>query len=570
MNNTARQIARLGAIGLCLLVWTGAGVSAAVAQSILFTKHNLSASGPGPVKATAESRVCIFCHVPHGSRTVAPLWNRHDSTAAYLPYDSPTLKAQVGQPTGSSKLCLSCHDGTIALGDLVNADAPITMAGGDTMPPGDGLIGTDLRDDHPISFDYFESLGFSGGSLLAPSGWDPRVKLDDGDMLQCTTCHDPHDDQWGDFLVMDNQQAMLCIQCHNQPAFNQTPHATSTAQWNGSGDDPWPHTDYPDVQSNACMSCHRSHHAGGQEQLLRNALEEEVCLVCHNGNVATENLEAVFEKPYRHPVEQFSGVHEAGESPLDASGHVECADCHNPHDARAEAAEAPNVMGVMQNVSGVDINGAAVDAVMYEYQVCFKCHGDQAPQPINQIERQIQSFDTTKEFAPSSPSYHPVTAPGLNSDVPSLIAPLSTASMIYCSDCHGNDSATGPAGPHGSSHPFMLVREYRTGDSISESAASYALCYGCHSRSSILNDESFDEHHLHIVDERTSCATCHDGHGIDFGQGNSVNNSHLINFDVSIVDPDPFTGRLEFRSTGPGVGECYLSCHGQNHSPLSY
>ena len=34
-------------------------------QSIVTTKHNLSASGPGTVKATIESEVCIFCHTPH-------------------------------------------------------------------------------------------------------------------------------------------------------------------------------------------------------------------------------------------------------------------------------------------------------------------------------------------------------------------------------------------------------------------------------------------------------------------------------------------------------------------------
>ncbi|MCX7016040.1 MAG: hypothetical protein NTW86_26370 [Candidatus Sumerlaeota bacterium] len=96
---------------LCLL-------NAARGATIINSRHNLSVSGPGPVRALSEERVCIFCHTPHGGRADAPLWNRRDSAAAYIPYDSPTLKALPGQPTGSSKLCLSCHDGTIAMGDL--------------------------------------------------------------------------------------------------------------------------------------------------------------------------------------------------------------------------------------------------------------------------------------------------------------------------------------------------------------------------------------------------------------------------------------------------------------------
>lgn len=103
---------------------------AAQPGSVADTPHNLSVSGPGPIRAASEDRVCIFCHTPHGARATAPLWNRNDSTASYLPYDSPTLNADPGQPTGSSKLCLSCHDGTIALGST--ATGTIAMAGGVT------------------------------------------------------------------------------------------------------------------------------------------------------------------------------------------------------------------------------------------------------------------------------------------------------------------------------------------------------------------------------------------------------------------------------------------------------
>ena len=541
-------------------------------QTIISNRHNLSITGPGTVRSTSEDRVCIFCHTPHGGRDVAPLWNRNDPNVSYLPYDSPTLAASVGQPTGASKLCLSCHDGTIALGDLVSESMPVPMSGGSVMPPGPSHIGTDLRDDHPISFNYFESLAAKGSELTAPTAWPPEMQLDSNNELQCTTCHDPHDDQFGQFLVMDNAGAQLCRACHQLPSIEQSPHALSAATWNGGGLDPWPHTEYPDVQSNSCLNCHRSHHAGGREELLIHAREEDNCFSCHDGSVAADNLLAVFNQFASHPVDRATGAHQAGESPLAAADHVECSDCHNPHRARNAPADPPFVMGALEGVTGLDANGVPLDEAVYEYQVCAKCHAAESAPPLATITRQVNSFNTLKEFNPASPSFHPVQTAGRNPMVPSLISPLDESSMIYCTDCHNSDAAAGggPSGPHGSNYEFLLANEYRTGDDVGESPAAYALCYQCHSRQSILANESFAGHDRHVREQRISCSVCHDPHGIDFGEGNPTNHAHLINFDVSVVQPDPVTGRLEYRSTGPLQGECALTCHGKDHSPLSY
>lgn len=559
---------RLLALPLLIIM---SGTAVAQSHSIIGTKHNLSVSGPGPVRALSEDRVCVFCHTPHGSRDVAPLWNRLDSNASYIPYDSPSLKSSPGQPTGSSKLCLSCHDGTIALGDLVSEDTPIAMSGSPVMPAGAGLIGTDLRDDHPISFDYMEAWGQSGGELTAPGSWNPHVKLDDQGMLQCTTCHDPHHDDWGSFLVLDNAQSLLCRQCHQPFGFEQTPHATSSRTWSGGGDNPWPHTKYDDVATNACLNCHQAHHAGGRAGLLTQAAEEQTCFVCHDGSVSAGNLEAVFNKTYGHPVDLTQGVHEAGEDPLSISSHVECADCHNPHRARQASAQAPFVPGVLEGVSGVTASGQAVEEALYEYEICFKCHTGVATPPLGTITRKIPSTDVSREFSTASPSFHPVQSTGKSAFVPSLISPLSPASMIYCTDCHGNDTpGIGTKGPHGSSHEFMLVREYRTGEELAYNPQSYALCFQCHSESSILNDESFSLHRRHIVEERTPCSVCHDPHGIDFGEGNPINNAALINFDVGAVDPEPSTLMIQYQSNGPGAGQCTLRCHQKDHVAASY
>ncbi|HHW14550.1 MAG TPA: hypothetical protein GXX28_06420, partial [Firmicutes bacterium] len=85
------------------------------------TKHNLSISGPGPIKATSETRVCVFCHIPHNASPAVPLWGHAVNSGSYTIYASSTIQGTTGQPNGSSKLCLACHDGAVALGAVVRS-----------------------------------------------------------------------------------------------------------------------------------------------------------------------------------------------------------------------------------------------------------------------------------------------------------------------------------------------------------------------------------------------------------------------------------------------------------------
>ena len=167
---------------------------------------------------------------------------------------------------------------------------------------------------------------------------------------------------------------------------------------------------------------------------------------------------------------------------------------------------------------------------------------------------------------------HPImlsTQPGPIPMCPVSLHPLTESSIIYCTDCHASDGSGSPAGPHGSIFPAQLKYRYLTADNTVESPSAYELCYSCHSRTSILNDESFDDHDKHIRDERTPCNACHDPHGISHTQGNSTNNAHLINFDMGIVSPAN-NGTLRYESTGLFSGRCYLRCHGRNHMGWRY
>jgi hypothetical protein len=110
-----------------------------------------------------------------------------------------------------------------------------------------------------------------------------------------------------------------------------------------------------------------------------------------------------------------------------------------------------------------------------------------------------------------------------------------------------------------------------TVDFQTESSATYALCYKCHSRDSILGDQSFNAtgslgqpagHRFHIVDQQAACTTCHSSHGVQ-------NAPHLINFNTAYVTPSS-SGLLQYISGGSGSGSCTLTCHGKDHNNLSY
>jgi len=536
-------------------------------ESILTSKHNLSTSGPGTIKAEGEMEICVFCHTPHDSLPEAPLWNRTSSGDTYAPYNSTTLNAVVGQPTGSAKLCLSCHDGTIALGLVNSRPSEIPMIGGiTTMPSGNTLISTDLSDDHPVSFVFDSALATSNGQLHDPATLNGFVSLEDG-RVQCTSCHDPHDNRYGKFLTVDNVGAALCLTCHDKAFWPGSTHESSNATWNGTPPDPWLHTDHTTVADNACENCHRPHSAGNSHHILNNPGEESNCFPCHNGNVAIKDLQSEFSKFSAHPVLNTTNVHDPTEDLINPPRHVECMDCHNPHAVNSSTASAPVASGAQAGVKGITINGGVVDPVANLYEVCFRCHGDSLDRGEALIPRLFAQTNTRLEFEPTNASYHPVVAPGKNPDVPSLINPLNENSMIYCTDCHNNDQGpgtggSGPRGPHGSVYRPILERSQVLTDGSNPSASNYALCYKCHNRSNILDDRSFDKHELHLMDVQAACTTCHDPHGV-------ASNTHLINFNLLEVSPSS-NGRLEFIDDGDVEGRCFLTCHGEDHDPHDY
>jgi hypothetical protein len=217
----------LRAVGPWVLVAGWCGVAVAQHASVVDTVHNLSVSGPGSVRAASETEVCKFCHIPHNSVAATPLWGHELSTAHYEMPESRSESRSVvsNQPDGSSRLCLSCHDGTVALGKIAGS-GEIRMSGSSRLMRGTrGYLGTDLSGSHPISFVVRGELrpeDETGDMLLRPLSEitrDEKVRLDVQGKMQCTTCHDPHSDRYYvEGLVprfwVEPRVEGLCLRCH--------------------------------------------------------------------------------------------------------------------------------------------------------------------------------------------------------------------------------------------------------------------------------------------------------------------------------------------------------------------
>ena len=289
-----------------------------------------------------------------------------------------------------------------------------------------------------------------------------------------------------------------------------------------------------------CSPCHQGHGAPGTPRLTGGT--RDFCLKCHEsasrsaprkaflglGAAANpQDIRTEFTKPVTH-------------------SRATCFECHSAHAPRVIVAAGFQAVSPKRSFR-------------FEADLCLSCHGSRGAQGAD-------PHDLSKLFVATNPSFHPVLAGGHGTSLPSLRSPYSAASLMNCTDCHTNDDPSGPRGPHGSRVLRLLGRNYALTDGQVETAATYALCYGCHDRDSILSDASFSAHRKHVVDERASCATCHNPHG-------ATSSRALVRFNEPVPTSGvtaSSSGRLEFVSSAPGRGTCFLTCHGKNHDPLTY
>jgi len=381
--------------------------------------------------------------------------------------------------------------------------------------------------------------------------------------------------------------------------------------------------------TDSCAGCHRSHTNPGPHLQVAWP-EEQTCFTCHSvEGAASMDVETAFTSQpntgtayYSHPVELTSGVHEL--SALETSSsyfgienrHVECVDCHDPHDSGNEEYVPPALQDQVRGAAGVvplyNGQGAPGDfawlgRAQYEYQLCFKCHSSYVSQPAYppagwdgydvvmdglakltnaEPEQVLDSRDMALEFNPDNTSFHPVMAAGKNPNIPSdsFVPGWSTDSLVYCSDCHNNPNAVVQgSGPHGSRlHILNEQTGYITVNTgVPLEYSGQEVCFNCHRSETYVRSPSPDDNtnfrrsnrNLHQThSEDGSCYMCHDSHGSE--------QLHLINLDASIdnvqedqlnfyggYDGQP-TNSQTFWQISPDGSEktCFISCHNHNHT----
>ncbi len=194
-------------------------VTTAAQAAITGSAHDFSGAGYG------TDEICIFCHSVHnakqeGAVTIAPLWYHKMSTASYTTYTSPSLKQTALQPRGPSKLCLSCHDGSVAIDSFGNKS-------GTNLVTGSANIGTNLSDDHPISIKWKHSTfkvnpncsDCHGGVMHSFTYSGLPFYGTAGNMyLECGSCHEPHNKfpQYPKMLRKALAGSYICLFCHGK------------------------------------------------------------------------------------------------------------------------------------------------------------------------------------------------------------------------------------------------------------------------------------------------------------------------------------------------------------------
>ncbi|MBL0211912.1 MAG: hypothetical protein IPQ13_13530 [Holophagaceae bacterium] len=218
-----------------LLFLACTGLSAAPPPlGIVGTAHDLSSTGLNRV--TGATNVCIFCHATHSSASTVqqliPHWNRATTSTTFQMYNfntSQTLKGSVdNQPTGISLACLSCHDGTIAMGALINApieggqDTYTAIAGGVSNASGRltgaNVVGPNLTGDHPVSITYQDNLNTGLKVATTLTGVKLYPNNSTGSKVHCGSCHDVHNygtiGATAPFLRVTMVNSALCVACH--------------------------------------------------------------------------------------------------------------------------------------------------------------------------------------------------------------------------------------------------------------------------------------------------------------------------------------------------------------------
>jgi hypothetical protein len=198
-------------LGTVALLGLAAGANAQITNSA----HDFSSY------SWSGGEICKPCHTPHfANYTAGRLWNHALTDATYTLHDGTTGSAAVDMDR-VSRLCMSCHDGTVALDSFGGTT-------GTNFIPGRAKIGVDLRDDHPIGskaiYPTTASTRFNpqdanhqvvwNGHTLRLRQWFDANNVENY-VVGCSTCHNVHNaGNYGHLLQFSNASSAVCLTCH--------------------------------------------------------------------------------------------------------------------------------------------------------------------------------------------------------------------------------------------------------------------------------------------------------------------------------------------------------------------
>jgi len=463
----------------CVMVLAGRTMLGQITGDVIGL-HDLSPGSKSPVTG-ARPGSCSYCHAPHsGLASGRALWNQTLTKQVYTNlYTSPTYHQTGAQPVlgGDSNLCLSCHDGTVAVGQTI-VSGQVTTSG--SMYTND-VFANNLQSSHPFSVvlpikdapNLVETLA-SKGLTADPTG---AIKLIRGN-IECTSCHNPHvqskDLVAQNFLVKDSSSGAMCLACHdpNRVVQGQTnPLAGWGASIHATSNATVQNLPYTTLSANACFSCHTDHNAAGATELQR-GVGDQVCLNCHSGTAAVTaaafnpfgrnavapapslvgpakalpslNVAAEYAKighplltanaplQVQAPARRHSDATTVSPNTPDQSG---CTNCHDPHAVTSGAAltVAPALRAAQNGIWGVSEKDGTtiVRPAQYQFQTCLRCHGastrkltDSAKFGYNpaRLTSVTAGMNVIPQFGVNAGSSHPVFHPRNSSlSQPSLL-----------------------------------------------------------------------------------------------------------------------------------------------------
>jgi len=227
-------------------------------STITTSKHNfqLQTNAVHVDPTSQEDGLCVFCHTPHKGASSLLIWNHQFSVQAYSWRDVTSGRTTGGTSypanlqtwSGSTRKCLSCHDGTVSVGALywsnATANPAVVMAGADQtagrisnpayiIPAFNPADPGDLSGNHPVGVPYSYGQvastynGITTGPdvrlaqwVAAPTGvkifgaGGGGAPVAGAAGIECASCHDPHGTGNAFFLRVTKARSELCLSCH--------------------------------------------------------------------------------------------------------------------------------------------------------------------------------------------------------------------------------------------------------------------------------------------------------------------------------------------------------------------